>query len=133
MKKIISLAMVTLFVAACASKPILNPNAKYQQMGHEGSERDIKRCETSAEKQLKKTQDRRVLRKAGQGAVIGGVVGGLAGSTGRTGLLGGAALGAAGGAVGGAVVGAFSTPEEARRGLINYCLQQKGYSVAGWE
>lgn len=133
MKKIACLALVTLFVAACASKPILNPNDKYQQAGHEGSERDIKRCEKAADRQLKKTQDRRVLRTALKGAALGGVIGGVAGSRGHTGLIGGAAMGAAGGAVGGAAVGAFSTPEEARRGLINYCLQQKGYSIAGWE
>lgn len=133
MKKSLFLVAAALVLSACASKPILNPNDKYNRVGHEGSERDIEFCETRAEAQLKKTQGRRIGRSALKGAVVGGVVGGLSGSSGHTGAVGGAMMGAAGGAAGGALVGAFSTPEQARRGLVNYCLKKKGYSVAGWE
>lgn len=117
---------------ACTSKPILNPNEKYSRVGHERAERDIETCEKMADAQLKKTRGRRVLRGAAMGAVTGAVVGGVVGSTGHTGTLGGAAIGGAAGGAGG-VVGGLATPEGPRRGLVNYCLRKKGYSVAGWE
>lgn len=133
MRNLLSFSLILLLLSACASKPILAPNKKYQQMGHERSEADIDRCVSKAEDQLAKTKDRRVLRSTGKGAAVGAVAGGVIGSTGHTGVLGGAAIGAAGGAIVGAIIGAAHTPEEAKRGLVNYCLKQKGYEVAGWE
>lgn len=127
-----SIAIITLFTA-CAAKPILAPNEKYERMGHQRSERDIDDCMKRAENQLKLTRGRRVLRSAVTGAVVGGVVGGVAGSAGHTGALGGAAIGSAVGGGVGALHGALTTPEQAKRGLVNYCLNKKGYQIAGWE
>lgn len=121
------------FMVGCASKPILNPNDKYNRVGHERSEKDIEHCENLAESQLKKTQGRRISRSALKGAGIGALMGAVGGSSGHAGTLGGAAIGGAAGAAGGAIGGALETPEGARRGLVQYCLKKKGYSVAGWE
>lgn len=133
MAKLTAIFTIAMTLMACASKPILQPNKKYSRVGHERSEQDINMCMKQADQQLEKTQDRRTMKAAGIGAVAGGVVGGVAGSTGHVGTLGGAALGAGAGAVGGALIGHFSTPKEAKRGLVNYCLKQKGYEVAGWD
>ena len=117
----------------CASKPILIPNDKYNRVGHAHSERDVESCELKAEAQMKKSRGRRIQRGAVKGLAMGALIGGIAGSSGRTGAIGGAALGGAAGGAAGILTGAFETPEEARRALIGYCLQQKGYSVAGWD
>lgn len=122
-----------MLLSACAAKPVLNPNAKYNRVGEAHAEQDVDSCMAQADQTLKKTQRRRVLRSAATGAVVGAVGGGLIGSTGHTGTLGGAAIGGIAGGTVGAIIGAASTPEQAKRGLVNYCLKKKGYSVAGWD
>jgi outer membrane lipoprotein SlyB len=131
--KLFALLSLSMILSACTSKPILQPNKKYQRVGHERSEQDIDICLKQADKQLEKTQARRTMRGAAIGAVAGGAVGALSGSSGHVGTLGGAALGAGGGAVGGALIGRYMTPQDAKRSLVNYCLKQKGYEVAGWD
>lgn len=133
MTKTVMVAVGFLMLSACASKPILLPNAKYNRVGHERSEKDVDKCIQQAENQLKKTQGRRILRGAGKGALIGGLVGGVAGSRrGGMSTAGGAVGGAAAGAAGGAILGS-DTPEAPKRTIVNYCLRKKGYQVAGWD
>lgn len=133
MKHLSLLALTALMLSACASKPILLPNEKYNRVGHERSEKDVDMCMRAADNQLKKTQGRRILRSAVTGAVVGGAIGGISGSRGSTGAIGGAVGGAAIGGGAGALMGAASTPEEAKRNIVSYCLRRKGYDVAGWD
>jgi outer membrane lipoprotein SlyB len=133
MNRILLLAIVAATLSACASKPILLPNQKYNRVGQAGSDIDVDTCMKSADATLEKTRGRRVMKGALTGAAIGAGLGALSGSQGRTGLIGGAVAGGAIGGAGGAALGAMSNPEDARRNLVNYCLRQKGYAVAGWD
>jgi hypothetical protein len=62
----------------------------------------------------------------------GGAVGGAI--TGSSGI--GAAVGAVSGAMWGLLSGLFSSgsqPSQAYVNIVNRCLQEKGYEVAGWQ
>lgn len=112
---------------ACASRPRLYPNEKFESVGPKIAESDIDACIKKADEYLSNEKSKQVATGAGKGAVMGGVVGGL-----LSGGLRGAVKGAAfGGAVGG-TAGALS-PKQLQHQYVNTCLAKKGYQVLGWD
>lgn len=122
---------VILLCGACASKPVLYPNEKFESVGVDKAELDTKTCMDKADKFLKSPKAKKMLKSGGAGAILGGVVGGVAGIFSGN-IAGGAAQGAAIGGAGGVVAGALS-PDELKKKYVNQCLSKKGYQVLGWE
>ncbi|MFT6068629.1 MAG: hypothetical protein ACJAT2_003727 [Bacteriovoracaceae bacterium] len=122
---------VLLACSACASKPVLYPNEKFESVGEDMAKKDTKACMNKADKFLKSPKAKKMLKSGGAGALLGGVVGGVAGIFSGD-IAGGAAQGAAMGGAGGAVAGALS-PDELKQRYVNQCLSKKGYQVLGWE
>ncbi len=114
-------------MVACASRPRLYPNHKYEQVGKPAAEADVEACIAKADEFVDNEKARQVATGAGKGAVLGGVFGGLL-SGGISGAVRGAAVG---GAVGG-TAGALS-PKQIQHNFVNQCLAEKGYQVLGWD
>ncbi len=128
------LALTILFLAACASnpKPVLMPNRKYEKVGASKANRDINACMIKADKHLESGREERKRRSAMSGAAGGAVVGGVAGLMSSSHNIGG---GVATGAVVGGGVGYLKGGDnpEARKNIVNECLIDKGYKIAGWD
>jgi hypothetical protein len=111
-----------MLLSACAApKPILYPNAYYQQIGQAGA----------GSSQGKSGQ---VAGSTVAGAAIGSAAGAVGGAiVGRPGR--GAMVGAASGATAGLLRGLFrkSPPSEAYKQFVNRCLMERGYDPVGWE
>ena len=122
-----------IMMASCASRPVLYPNARFQQVGEEVAQQDIDRCMQEGESYLAKynSKTKKVATGAAKGAIAGTVMGGVSGllfgNAGRS-IVGGAAIGAAGGATGAAL-----SPDEIKRSYVQQCLRDKGYQVIGWD
>lgn len=123
--------LLLIFISACSSKPVLYPNQKYESVGEEKAQSDVDACMAKADKFIKSSKGKKMLKSGGAGALLGGVVGGVAGIfTGD--VAGSAAQGAAMGGAGGAVAGGLS-PDELKQKYVNICLSKQGYKVLGWE
>ncbi len=133
-----SLVMLGVMLSACsAPKPILYPNAHYQQVGEAESERDIAECSEMAKDAGARPSQGKAGQVAGRtaaggaiGSAAGAVGGAIVGSPGR-----GAMVGAASGATAGFLRGLFrrSPPSEAYKQFVNRCLKERGYDPVGWE
>ncbi|PIP93793.1 MAG: cell envelope biogenesis protein OmpA [Bdellovibrio sp. CG12_big_fil_rev_8_21_14_0_65_39_13] len=129
MKKIIIL--LPLFLFSCASHPVLYPNDKYQNVGEESAKTDVQICEKKADKFLKSSKGKQILKSAGSGAAMGGVIGAVTGLfTGDfiKSVVRGGAIGTAAGATAGAI-----TPDRLKQNFTTKCLQDQGYQVIGWD
>lgn len=124
-------------IACSAPKPILYPNAHLQSVGEDTSKEDIAGCrEIAKEAGASGSSGKggevagRTAVGAGAGAASGAVGGAIAGSAGI-----GAAIGAASGAVFSFLTGLFtpSQPDAAYVNIVNRCLSERGYEVAGWK
>lgn len=117
-------------------RPILYPNAHYQIMGKEAAQADIDDCwmmareagageNSDAQRSQDAANDAAALAAAGAAAAAV-----LGGDPGR-----GAVAGAVGGGVASMAVGMTSpdNPPGVFRGIVDRCLFEKGYAVAGWE
>jgi hypothetical protein len=135
----ITVCLVMVLSGCAGPQPILHPNQQSQQAGPQQAETDITLCRDKAEA----AGAREGLGKgaqvatgtavgAGAGAASGAVGGAITGSAGI-----GAAVGAASGALWGLLSGLFTSgqaqPSEAYVHLVNRCLEEKGYEVAGWQ
>ena len=130
MNKILALIIMIIFLVACASRPVLYPNKKYKRVGKDHADLDINQCENEADKFVNSSKGKRILKEGGKGALLGGIIGAAIGLI--TGDVGEAvAIGAVSGGVGSAASAGLS-PDELNRRYVNYCLQQKGYKVIGW-
>jgi hypothetical protein len=138
MRCILLVVTIGMFCAGCSTpRPVLYPNAHYQQVGEAGAEQDIAECgELAKEAGARPSQG-----KAGQvagGMAVGGAIGSAAGAVGGA-VVGhpgrGAMIGAASGATGGFLRGLFrkSPPSEAYKQFVNRCLRERGYDPVGWE
>lgn len=134
----VCIAICGLCLAACAApKPILYPNAHYQQVGVAGAEQDIEQCSRMAKEAGAKPSHGKTGQVAGS-TVGGGAVGSAAGAVGGA-VVGhagrGAMIGAASGATGGFLRGLFrrSPPSEAYKQFVSRCLRERGYDPVGWE
>lgn len=121
------LFFLLLMTSACATRPRLYPNEKYESVGKTTAETDINDCIAKADEHVENEKAKQVASGAGRGAVMGGVIGGL-----FSGGLRGAARGAvAGGVIGG--TGAALSPKQIHQQFVNKCLARKGYEVLGWD
>jgi len=124
-------------VGCSSHRPILYPNAHLQSVGEESSKEDVQRCrevakEAGASGGAGKTGTvaGHTATGAGVGAASGAVGGAITGSAGI-----GAAVGAATGATFGflSVLFSSSPPDPAYVNVVNQCLAERGYQVAGWK
>jgi Glycine-zipper domain len=127
-----------LSLSACAGpRPILYPNAHFQQVGESQAKQDIEACSEMAKAAGATPSQGKTGQVAGSTAVGGGI-GAAAGAVGGA-IIGrpgvGAMIGAAGGATGGLLRGLFrkSPPSEAFKQFVNRCLNERGYESVGWE
>lgn len=131
------IVVVVLFVAACAQKPILYPNAHYRDVGKETAERDIEECGVMA-KDAGATPSQGKTGQVAGSTVGGGAIGTASGAVGGA-VIGhpgrGAMVGAASGATAGFLRGLFrrSPPSNTYKQFVNRCLKDRGYDPVGWE
>lgn len=132
-----------LVLAACApgaagtARPVLYPNATFNQVGRAQADADIAACEQMAraagtsEGSQAGELGRRAAIGSGVGAATGAIIGAITGDLGK-----GAAIGAATGAAGGISSGAFDSDagvNETYRAFVTRCLSERGYEVMGFE
>lgn len=127
---------ILLGLAGCATqRPVLYPNAKYNQAGPEVAQRDIDDCIRLAESHgITQNSGGRVVSNGAAGAAIGGAAGAGAGAV-RGDVGRSAGTGAAAGAAAGATRGAIHSgePGSVYKGFVQRCLREKGYDVIGWK
>lgn len=135
----IAVGLVLLSSGCAGPKPILHPNQQHEQAEPEQAEADITTCRETAEAAGARESSGKGTQVA-TGTAVGAGVGAAAGAVGGaiTGGFGiGAAVGAVSGAIWGLLSGLFSSgqaqPSQAYVNLVNRCLQEKGYEVAGWQ
>jgi hypothetical protein len=129
------LALAAVSAAACsARRPVLYPNARYQQAGAAASQADVEACLQAAEagvgdRSAAADTAGRTAVGAGAGAAIGAVGGAVRGRAGT-----GAAVGAATGATGGLLSGLWRSRERdpVFMNYVERCLREKGYEPIGW-
>jgi hypothetical protein len=117
-------------------RPILYPNAHFETMGKAAAEADIEDCWMLAREAgaSENSQDQINQDAANDAAAL------AAASATAAAVLGGdphraAVAGAAGGGAASLAAGMFyrSNPPATFRGIVERCLFEKGYEVAGWE
>lgn len=127
---------LALLVAACAGpRPVLYPNARYEEHGAAAAQADIDACMERARvvSESRGSKARGAAGRAATSAAVGGatgaVVGAIVGSPGT-----GAAAGAAGSATASAIRSAFGArePDAVERTFVERCLREKGYDPIGW-
>ena len=131
-----------LLLAGCgatkAQKPILYPNAKLTETGHEQAELDIAACRKVADEVIKEEDGRtgQVAKNVAIGAGGGAAIGAVGGAVSGGGAGGGAVIGAATGAAAGLLQGLLTPPKPpspAYKAYVNKCLTDKGYDVISWD
>lgn len=130
MKKTTSLILF-IFLFSCASKPVLYPNKKYKKVGEASATKDVEKCMDDADKFVKSSKGKKILKSAGKGSVVGaamGAVSGLIFGDLKKAAISGAAIGGVGGGVGQAI-----SPDRLKQSYTNRCLSKKGYEVIGWD
>lgn len=138
MRLFLSVILFSLLLTSCSYRPIFAPNAKFQTVGSEVANKDADLCMEAADGALKEAKKRRVVkqgaRSAGMGALFGLTLGLFTGD--RQQILESAAIGAGIGAImgsGSVLAEGKLTPDEIKQRYTTMCLNQKGYSVLGWE
>lgn len=137
MKRSCVLWLLVALIAACSPKPILYPNAHYQEVGEAMAEQDIEACKEMAKDAGAKPSQGKTGQVAG-GTVAGGAVGSAAGAVGGA-VVGhpgrGSMVGAASGATAGLLRSLFrkSPPSNAYKQFVQRCLTERGYEPVGWE
>ncbi len=132
-------ACAVLLVGCSAVRPIPYQNAKYQEVGRAGFDRDLAACRSLASQAgatPQAGQAGQVAKGAGAGAVTGAAAGAVGGAIwGNPGL--GAASGAASGVVGAllwpVLGGSRRQPSSAHVNYVNQCLVDRGYQITGWQ
>lgn len=130
----LALAAAGALIGCATQKPVLYPNATYQEAGREVAERDVAECMRIAEEQVGREKAGAQVAKdttlgGGAGAAIGAAGGAVRGRAGQ-----GAAVGAATGATGGLLRGIFRSrePDPIFRNYVGLCLAERGYQIVGW-
>ena len=118
------------------SKPVLYPNAHYQQVGGAQAQADLDECLRLAKEHgvTSRNKSKVVARETATGSAVGAVVGGAVGS--MSGDFGkGAAIGAVGGGTGGFARSVFKSdgPDPVYKNFVDRCLREKGYEPMGWQ
>ena len=134
---LIWLIFIAITTACAGPKPILYPNAHYQQVGSEAAEEDIEACRQLAENSGASPRQGKSAQ-VGTSTVAGGAIGAAAGAVGGA-VIGnpgrGAKVGAASGGTAGLLRGLFkkSSPSGGYRQFVDRCLKERGYEPTGWE
>lgn len=131
MKNYIFILIILISLIGCASKPVLYPNSKYEKVGEDIAKKDIQKCIDKADKFLKSSKGKQIVKSAGSGAFVGaamGVVTGLFFGDVKRAVTSGAAVGGTAGAVGGAI-----SPDQLKMAYTNKCLKDQGYEIVGWD
>jgi hypothetical protein len=137
LKLIILITLLT--VNSCAYRPILEPNDKYQMVGEEASKHDVDACMNEGDAYLKQYKAEKIRKDAARSAAVGTAVGAVTGAifgkglkSAGVGALVGLGAGAFLGASGAATEG-YVKPDVLKQRYVNHCLNNKGYSVLGWQ
>jgi hypothetical protein len=132
----VAVGAMLLALSGCATqRPVLYPNAKYNQVGPEVAQRDIDDCIRFAEQHgVAPSGGEKVAQRGAEGAAVGGAAGAAAGAV-RGDVGRGAGVGAAAGAAAGATRGAIHSgePGSVYKGFVQRCLREKGFDVIGWK
>jgi len=132
----VTVGVMLLALSGCATqRPVLYPNAKYNQVGPEVAQRDVDDCVRLAEQHgVTPSGGGRAARGGAEGAVVGGAAGAGAGAV-RGNVGHSAGVGAAAGAAAGATRGAIHSgePGSVYKGFLQRCLRERGYDVIGWK
>lgn len=135
LRKPILLLLAGSLVLACARQPVLFPNDQLEHAGRDAAEARIAECERQASEFIEAGGSRAVGTAAdtavgaGAGAAAGAVGGAIRGGAGI-----GAAIGAASGATYSFIRSIFRRrdPDPVHKRLVERCLEESGYEVAGW-
>lgn len=130
------IAVLASLAAGCSTTaPVLYPNEHARQVGEAQQERDIEECRALAKRVAGGSTD---AADPARSTAVGTAVGGAGGAVGGA-IYGDAGRGAAAGAAGGAVAGFLGWlfrphhPDQAYVAVVNQCLADRGYRVAGWQ
>lgn len=127
--------LTSALLAGCSARtPVLHPDAHAKQVGEAQQRRDIDECKKLADSIIAGAPD---VAGGARSTVTGGAIGAASGAAGGA-IYGNAGQGAAAGAAGGAVAGLFGwllrprQPDPTYVSIVNQCLSDRGYRVAGW-
>ena len=132
----VTVGTILMALSGCATqRPVLYPNAKFNQVGPEAAQRDVDDCIRFAEQSgVSHSAGGKVASRGAEGAAVGGAAGAAAGAV-RGNVGQSAGVGAAAGAAAGATRGAIHSGEPASvyKGFVQRCLRERGYDVIGWQ
>ncbi|MDX2504354.1 MAG: hypothetical protein QNL62_07750 [Gammaproteobacteria bacterium] len=129
------LAIILLGCATSPPKPILYPNAHFNQVGQQVANQDIASCRAMAHSSgVNEKKEGEIGRNAAGGAAIGGAAAGAWGLV-YGDALNRAAAGALAGAAAGTTRGAIKSSETSPvfKNFVQKCLRDRGYEVIGWQ
>jgi outer membrane lipoprotein SlyB len=136
-KGIMSAALLAAIAGCTSQRPVLYPNAKYNQVGEAAARQDIDDCLRLAEQAGAAQGGGNRAAKAGvEGAAAGFVTGAVAGAIVGGNVFTAAVAGAA--VIAGAAAGTHSAihadePSDLRKNFVQRCLSEGGYDVIGWQ
>jgi hypothetical protein len=137
LRALLACALAALLIGCAGPGPILYPNPHAQKVGKTQIEADVADCRRLAE-EAGASGDQGAAARAATGTVTGGAIGAAGGAVGGA-ISGGAGTGALIGAASGATIGLLqsllSSPQvsQAYKNLVDRCLRERGYELAGWE
>ena len=131
-----TLTLAILALACASPRPVLYPNAKYEQVGAEAARAEADACVARAKESVPSKAAEDLAADTAGNAGAGAAAGAAAGAIGGGGAGIGAAIGAATAATFGFVKGLFTLgrqgPDETQRRFAERCLAERGYEVIGW-
>ncbi|ACL02682.1 conserved hypothetical protein [Desulfatibacillum aliphaticivorans] len=137
LKACVILCAAAWLAQGCSSaKPVLYPNARYNQVGKAQAQADINECMRLAREHgvSSTSKSKEVARETAAGTAVGAAVGGAVGS--MSGEFGrGAAIGALGGGAGSMTRSVLKSnnPDPTFKNFVDRCLREKGYEPVGWQ
>jgi uncharacterized protein YcfJ len=133
--RLLWISALLLLLPGCAThRPVLYPNARYEQVGAPIAESAVAECMQRADTHVgNSSRAGETARSTGTGAAVGSAVGAAVGAVrGRPGH--GAAAGAAGGGAGGFMRGIFRSRnnDPVFQRFVERCLNEQGFETIGW-
>ena len=139
--------LAALILAGCAhtgsrspnARPVLYPNATFNQVGEAKATEEVGACIAAAEHAglSPEEKDNAAGLGAAKGAAVGGTIAGVGSLVRGRGLEGVLSAGAKGAVVGGAAGGVAGslqeTPNMTFRHFVTRCLSERGLEVIGWQ
>ena len=131
----VPLAVLCALALACARQPVLYPESVEWAGGPDAAEAAIAECQRQVDDYL--ANDGARVGQTAADTAVGAGAGAAAGAVGGA-ISGGAGVGAAVGAASGATYSFVRSlfrrrdPDPVRKRLVERCLADEGYEVAGW-